>query len=165
MKTYTIRVLAAEAQVTTNISGLLTRDGTIHLVVWLIINILGAVFSEFALIDSAIVNIMQTISPILVSHFMLNLREIYLSDSDDTSLVGSISFTSRLAGNLGAPLDGELGHIDLEDDDLPSVPEPLFSHNPLAEGLVPNLDATTRLPSIRDDVDGSANNIASGSQV
>ena len=76
---------------------------------------------------------------ILLSHFILDLRSIHLSEDDtsgSTHQVTSVRFASNIEGNLGASLDiswatGEERDIDEEEDD-----DIVYSDNPLAVGPI-----------------------------
>ena len=69
--------------------------------------------------------IYSSLTSILLSHFILDLRSIPLSEDDtsgSTHQVTSVRFASNIEGNLGASLDiswatGEERDIDKEDDD------------------------------------------------
>ncbi|KAH9943541.1 hypothetical protein B0H21DRAFT_748865 [Amylocystis lapponica] len=145
------------------------RDGTVYFGVWLAVNILKAIFSVPTIIDNALNNILVIIPQILISHFMLNLREVYNGSSPmSLSSMASIDFASRLTGNMGAAL-GHSG-LSLMDSHTDDVPEPfIISNDPLAVGLIPNLDVQDiELSLIREEphgveVGGSLNNVASGS--
>ena len=81
-----------------------------------------------------------SLTSILLSHFILDLRSIIHLSEDDTSgsthQVTSVRFASNIEGNLGASLDiswatGEERDIDEEEDD-----NIVYSDNPPAVGLV-----------------------------
>ena len=82
--------------------------------------------------------ISYSLSSILLSHFILDLRSIPLSEDDtsgSTHQVTSVRFASNIEGNLGASLDvswatGEDQDIDEEEDN-----DIVYSDNPLAVGL------------------------------
>ena len=83
--------------------------------------------------------IYYSFTSILLSHFILDLRSIPLSEdesSGSTHQVTSVRFASNIEGNLGASLDiswatGEERDIDEEEDD-----NPVYSDNPPAVGLI-----------------------------
>ena len=82
--------------------------------------------------------ISYSLTSILLSHFILDLRSIPLSEdesSGSTHQVTSVRFASNIEGNLGASLDiswatGEDQDIDEEEDN-----DIVYSDNPLAVGL------------------------------
>ena len=82
--------------------------------------------------------IYYSLTSILLSHFILDLRSIPLSEdesSGSTHQVTSVRFASNIEGNLGASLDiswatGEDQDIDEEEDN-----DIVYSDNPLAVGL------------------------------
>ena len=83
--------------------------------------------------------ICYSLTSILLSHFILDLRSIPLSEDDtsgSTNQVTSVRFASNIEGNLGASLDvswatGEERDIDEEEDN-----NIVYSNNPLAVGLI-----------------------------
>ena len=83
--------------------------------------------------------ISYSLTSILLSHFILDLRSIPLSEdesSGSTHQVTSVRFASNIEGNLGGSLDiswatGEERDIDEEEDD-----DIVYSDNPLAVGLI-----------------------------
>ena len=83
--------------------------------------------------------ISYSLTSILLSHFILDLRSFHLSEDDtsgSTRQVTSVRFASNIEGNLGASLDiswatGEERNIDEEEDD-----DIVYSDNPVAVGLI-----------------------------
>ena len=82
--------------------------------------------------------ISYSLTSILLSHFILDLRSIHLSEDDtsgSTRQVTSVRFASNIGANLGGSLDiswatGEDQDIDEEEDN-----DIVYSDNPLAVGL------------------------------
>ena len=82
--------------------------------------------------------ISYSLTSILLSHFILDLRSIPLSEDDSsgsTHQVTSVRFATNIEGNLGATLDiswatGEERDIDEEEDN-----DIVYSDCPLAVGL------------------------------
>ena len=82
--------------------------------------------------------IFYSLTSILLSRFILDLRSIHLSEdqsSGSTHQVTSVRFATNIEGNLGASLDiswatGEDQDIDEEEDN-----DIVYSDNPLAVGL------------------------------
>ena len=81
-----------------------------------------------------------SLTSILLSHFILDLRSIIHLSEDDTSgsihQVTSVRFATNIEGNLGASLDiswatGEERDIDEEEDD-----DSVYSDSPVAAGLI-----------------------------
>ena len=83
--------------------------------------------------------ISYSLTSILRSHFILDLRSIHLSKEDtsgSTHQVTSVRFASNIEGNLGASLDvswatGEERDIDEEEDN-----DIVYSDNPVAVGPI-----------------------------
>ena len=83
--------------------------------------------------------ISSSLTSILLSHFLLDLRSFPLSEdgtSGSTRQVTSVRFASNIEGNLGASLDvswatGEERDIEEEEDD-----DIVYSDNPHAVGLI-----------------------------
>ena len=82
--------------------------------------------------------IYYSFTSILLSHFILDLRSIHLSEDDtsgSTHQVTSVRFASNIGENLGGSLDiswatGEERDIDEEDNDI------VYSDNPVAVGPI-----------------------------
>ena len=75
----------------------------------------------------------------MLSHFILDLRAIYLKDSDCTrsqvtSKITTVRFASFIQGNAGASLE-----ISWKTEKEEGVEE-LYSDNPLAAGLLGDFD-------------------------
>ncbi|KAH9948733.1 hypothetical protein B0H21DRAFT_820668 [Amylocystis lapponica] len=89
---------------------LLLRDGTLYFVLLLILNILHmTLYLTNVFFD--MIYFVGPISSIIISRFLLNLRQVYQTDdSDDArpsfvrSNVSDICFAAAIVGNLGAPL-------------------------------------------------------------
>lgn len=97
-----------------------------------------------------------SIVSILLSRFMFHLRESYLatcspSEFDTMRLSGVVSahYANRLVGNLGAALDfgddenptvSHSVHVPDGDDEALELRTPQISHNPLWDGLAPNVE-------------------------
>ena len=83
--------------------------------------------------------IFYSLTSVLLSHFILDLRSIPLSEDDtsgSTHQVTSVRFASNIGENLGGSLDiswatGEERDIDEEEDN-----DIVYSDNPLAVGLI-----------------------------
>ena len=83
--------------------------------------------------------IYYSLTSILLSHFILDLRSIPLSEDDSsgsTHQVTSVRFASNIGENLGGSLDiswatGEERGTDEEEDD-----NPVYSDSPPAVGLI-----------------------------
>ena len=83
--------------------------------------------------------ISYSLTSILLSHFILDLRSIPLSEDDSsgsTHQVTSVRFASNIGENLGGSLDiswatGEERNIDEEEDN-----NIVYSDNPVAVGLI-----------------------------
>jgi len=91
--------------------------------------------------------------PLLLSRFVLNLREAYLPDQPGVpsfaigSLhISSIHFTATIVGNLGAPLThGDPVHRSLDGEDEDQEPAPITCDDPFAVGLT-DLNTTSGGP-------------------
>ena len=83
--------------------------------------------------------ISYSLTSILLSHFILDLRSFHLSEDDtsgSTHQVTSVRFASNIGENLGGSLDiswatGEERDIDEEEDN-----DIVYSDNPLAVGPI-----------------------------
>ena len=93
----------------------------------------------------------QRLTSILLSHFMLDLRSIYLKGSDPTHAsdhVTTLAFVSNVEGNFGASLDASWATIQRTDSDTEQDEDEIqYSDNPLATGL---LDLENKKQTIQD---------------
>ncbi|KAH9937981.1 hypothetical protein B0H21DRAFT_53642 [Amylocystis lapponica] len=140
---YSVLYTCEEAHIKTSIATLILRDGTIISGIMLMLSLAIMVCFTLAVFNPAAI-FRHTISPMLLSRFMLSLREVYLSGSGTGSgtsrsvgsmqLVPSIAFASNIVGVMGAPLD----HDELSDSFLDAdedLQPPLVSDDPFAAGL------------------------------
>lgn len=113
VKTYRIKQEAVEANMKTTTVTLLLRDGTFYFIVLLVINVLHLTLS-LTNVFSDVTYFSTAMSSVIVSRFLLNLRQVHMEDNypdEQPSFVGSTSrisdvrFASTVVGNLGAPLD------------------------------------------------------------
>ncbi|KAH9941998.1 hypothetical protein B0H21DRAFT_710405 [Amylocystis lapponica] len=137
-------------------SKLILRDGTLYFATLVILNVIYLAVSPFnkqpAPVPPLIIRCVllgraefmpykpSSFTSILISHFMLNLREVYFADYED-ELSGflhsegreTMRFASRVLGNMGAPLaDDQYGHMNpgTEEYELPRI-----SSNPIMAAL------------------------------
>ncbi|OCH88020.1 hypothetical protein OBBRIDRAFT_115613 [Obba rivulosa] len=115
--TYKIKRDADKANVKASLVTFLLRDGTFYFIILLALNTMHMAFY----LTNTFVNIswfIVPISSILISRFLLNLRQVYLparNESGRPSFVRSVHnseshmsdvrFASTFIGNMGAPLD------------------------------------------------------------
>lgn len=113
VKTYRIKQEAVEANMKTTTVTLLLRDGTFYFIVLLVINVLHLTLS-LTNVFSDVTYFSTAMSSVIVSRFLLNLRQVHMEDNypdEQPSFVSSISrisdvrFASTVVGNLGAPLN------------------------------------------------------------
>ncbi|KAH9936023.1 hypothetical protein B0H21DRAFT_64010 [Amylocystis lapponica] len=137
MRTYRIHKHASEVHIKASIATLILRDGTIT---WGIMFMLGLADTVCYYLDVPELDLAydfkSILGPMLLSRFMLSLREVYLSGTGGgtSRSVGSMHFASNIVGVVGAPLDHDEwrdSHIDADEDPQPSQ----ISDNPLAAGL------------------------------
>ncbi len=104
---------------------------------------------------------MASMTSILISRFILNLREVYTPGDSATgslrfSRFSDIQFANSIIGNLGAPL--RFG--EEEEESLDSRPEgegtlvAIISDNPMEYYSSTSLDGTTSAPFEEDEVSG-----------
>ncbi|KZT02208.1 uncharacterized protein LAESUDRAFT_730378 [Laetiporus sulphureus 93-53] len=120
-KTFRLAVEMRKLRIKGSIATMLMRDGTLHFMALLLLNIFniqyvftGSQYSGYAS------NFLLPISSILISRFILNLRQVSYGSVDlDTishSTLDTLDLPSRLVGNFGAELqDTSLG-FDIEDN-------------------------------------------------
>ena len=93
----------------------------------------------------------QRLTSILLSHFMLDLRSIYLKGSDPTHAsdhITTLAFVSNVEGNFGASLDASWATSQRTDSDTEEDEDEIqYSDNPLATGL---LDLENKKQTIQD---------------
>ncbi|KAH9939942.1 hypothetical protein B0H21DRAFT_755571 [Amylocystis lapponica] len=120
-------------------SELLLRDGT-TLFTLNVVNLVAIKYQAFGSIPA----LTGVLSSILISRFLLNLREVYLSGhgtDGSTTLPSKIStarFASAFAGNLGAPLQDAA--FDSEETASEEEERAYISDDPLVVGLFDNSD-------------------------
>ncbi|KAI0696085.1 hypothetical protein BC835DRAFT_894937 [Cytidiella melzeri] len=121
MKTMDIQIMLQKTGtgLRTRVSYLLLRDGTTYFVTILSLNVLSLLSIRVQVFNN-MPSLIDTLTSILVSRFMLNLRDsvsegstesgLHMSDMSDVRFASQRSF--RLVGNLGNPI-----HIDDDDED------------------------------------------------
>ncbi|KAL4251377.1 hypothetical protein ABKN59_005566 [Abortiporus biennis] len=143
-KTAGIRRILKSQQVNTDCSIViyLLRDGTIYFLCLMILNAV-TLMGVKTLTTGGVPIVLQSVTSILISRFMLNLRGVYLpkddsSDSFHPSNISDLQFASNIVGNLGAPLNhsSESHFEELELRNLGEGKEVIReSSNPLSVGL------------------------------
>lgn len=109
-KTYKQVMAARRAQTTTSVSLCLLRDGTIHFVILLTLNLLELLTHRTST-SSIVSSFITGIPPILVNRFMLNLRQV--DAKNDTQTAGGVSnfsapqfrIVDSIYGNFSEPLE------------------------------------------------------------
>lgn len=121
--------VAARLRIRMAVTGVLLRDGTVYFIALLALNI--AQILTFGRSGAAPVTRLVRLLPlVLVSRFMLNLRQCYSTDLDTDAAHFSrftVSFSTSLSilGNIGEPLDhGEAGGAEELAEDLVEPTEP-----------------------------------------
>ncbi|OCH86723.1 hypothetical protein OBBRIDRAFT_837966 [Obba rivulosa] len=150
LQTYRVWRLAAKANIGTGLAQLLLRDGTVYFVALVVFNGAAIICSQ-EMGGNALLDLVSTMSSILMSRFILNLREVYQSNLHEhidiiqisTVQYSSMHFTSStkcsVIGTMGAPVgDDDFLQDRKLDDEWEGDPEqapPLFSEDPLMSGL------------------------------
>jgi len=123
VKTFNMRRLASEHNIRTPLMTLLLRDGSLYFAAIFTLNVADVILLQLVTFG-AVADIVTTLSVILISRFMLNLRDLSLADSEASrssrAEFSSVRFTNVLVGTLGAPLvhgEPEAGLVD-EDPQL-----------------------------------------------
>ncbi|KAJ3476761.1 hypothetical protein NLI96_g10938 [Meripilus lineatus] len=122
--------------------------GTIYFLLLLALNIICAIFDTLpsgnSLDDQGtfVISFQDSLSSILISRFILNLREVYTSkDQESNNPLSSVRFASQLFGVTLEPPGWEKAsgsHRASGDDAIENIPAPVYvSEDPLAEGLFP----------------------------
>ncbi|KAI0763199.1 hypothetical protein BC629DRAFT_1544456 [Irpex lacteus] len=132
IKTAGIRREALRCKINVPISTLLLRDGTIHFILLLCMSVTDMILMFFDPSDNNTNIAIYAFRSITLSHFMINLRQVYLECEGNQALgtlrSSSIRFATSVVGNLGAPLSfGTEGSISMDQLER--------SSNPLAAGL------------------------------
>ncbi|KAJ3476988.1 hypothetical protein NLI96_g10777 [Meripilus lineatus] len=145
-KTASLMTMARRLNTKVTLATLLIRDGTIYFLLLLALNIMCAVFdtlpkgsqAQFGNGGTFVISFQDALSSIVISRFILDLREVYISKNQESNnRMSSVRFASQLSGNIGAPL-GEASGSRGGDDAVENAPAPVFvSEDPLAEGLFP----------------------------
>ncbi|EMD36546.1 hypothetical protein CERSUDRAFT_95835 [Gelatoporia subvermispora B] len=146
--TYRIKRDADKANVKASLATLLLRDGTVYFIILLALNAMHMA----SYLTNTFVNIswfLVPISSILISRFLLNLRQVYHPMNIDTarpsfvrslyqsqSQMSDLRFASTFIGNMGAPLDYNSFSADMDDDrDATSTAAAEISLGDLGYGL------------------------------
>ncbi|OBZ67914.1 hypothetical protein A0H81_12146 [Grifola frondosa] len=110
-KTFGIKRAAMSLHIKATLSTLLLRDGTLYFAILLLLNVVDLVVLQSDVIFNPLPIFIDVFTCILISRFMLNLREVFYSDDPlhdhSASLVSrfsNVNFASNVIGNLGAPL-------------------------------------------------------------
>ncbi|THG96397.1 hypothetical protein EW026_g5432 [Hermanssonia centrifuga] len=118
MKTYRNYKEATRVGLQAKVSSLLLRDGTTYFIALLLMNIAQVVLKTLPSLggDSPIgISVISTLNPILISRFLLNLREAGQSDNQQSLSSFSaprfhVPTLPTLIGNMGEELNHSLGH-------------------------------------------------------
>ncbi|KAI0941891.1 hypothetical protein AcV7_002456 [Taiwanofungus camphoratus] len=150
-KTYWISRESSRLGWNTPLITLLLRDGTLYFMLFLLIEILDIIGyglgSDFILWD-VWTYFDEVFLVIFTSRFMLDLRGVYLTNSDcasvttQTGRISDVRFVSNVVGNLGAPLYHKRNMTTMseqmvfarEAEDWAAVE---VANNPLLAGLMP----------------------------
>ncbi|THG98181.1 hypothetical protein EW026_g3951 [Hermanssonia centrifuga] len=125
-KTFGHRIDAIRAGVQTPLSALLLRDGTVYFATLLSLNIVQVLIRT---VDSSdpVSQLIETLTPILISRFLLNLRQLGEPENETQSRFNSrvsipgfrVPTLESVVGNMGADLDhGPTKEVD-EGADIP----------------------------------------------
>ncbi|RPD56564.1 hypothetical protein L226DRAFT_455382 [Lentinus tigrinus ALCF2SS1-7] len=123
--TYKIKKTAVLNNVKTSLVDLLLRDGSVYFCTMLVFNVLHIVVN-FAEEVSFMGDIADVITSILVSRFIINLRDLDSRDLLEQSHSGStaggtVVFASNLIESMGAPLERSSIPIEVGDGDEPET--------------------------------------------
>ncbi|KAI0365794.1 hypothetical protein BV20DRAFT_1056178 [Pilatotrama ljubarskyi] len=129
IKTYEVKKLAAVLRTDASFSYLLLRDGTLYFGTMLILNAVDLIVLRSDVIFNPLPIFIDVFTCILISRFMLNLREVAgrasgsgLSTSEVSSRISTVRFSPDIVGDLGAPLGhGEWVGTTLNVDALSTV--------------------------------------------
>ncbi|TCD68167.1 hypothetical protein EIP91_011445 [Steccherinum ochraceum] len=112
MKTLGSKKAARRLKDRTPLVILLLRDGTLHFLLMLILNLAQIIVASLPRANNALSYFMSPLTSILISRFLLNLRRINDADEREatsvflnTSIFSARQFHSELIGNLGEELD------------------------------------------------------------
>ncbi|KAH8099747.1 hypothetical protein BXZ70DRAFT_940940 [Cristinia sonorae] len=107
MKTYQLSKDARAVKFSVSTSTLLLKDGSLQFTALTVLCIYEAVWAVTRGTDS-MYSLVIALSSVLISNFVLNLRQVYLPDPVETqssAIFASFStFATNVIGNLGAPL-------------------------------------------------------------
>ncbi|KAI0937649.1 hypothetical protein AcV5_000436 [Taiwanofungus camphoratus] len=145
-KTADIRKLAKCLSIETGIISLLLRDGSTYFLLLLFLNIAQIIVSAEVTGDSALSYFVSPVTSILISRFLLNLRQVHLSSEPGTHPTQSAVLSSYISdlhfmvGNLGAPLRHDTTSSVAENPELEDVPR--LMKEPFLAGLIPEPNDT-----------------------
>ncbi|KAH9949955.1 hypothetical protein B0H21DRAFT_819653 [Amylocystis lapponica] len=111
-KTYGIKRIASQLHVKATLTTMLLRDGTVYFATLLVLNFVSLIVLKTSVVEiNPVPKFVDAFTCILISRFILKLREVFLTDADDTLRTqfsterSAPQFASRFLGNLGAPLE------------------------------------------------------------
>ncbi|RDX51742.1 hypothetical protein OH76DRAFT_1346339 [Lentinus brumalis] len=119
-KTWTIKRESTRLGIHTPYVTLLLRDGTLYFLIILFIQSFGIISVSVGALNFVLWGVWpyfdQVFTVIFLTRFMLNLRGVYLVDSDDdrrtdaadSAATITMRFSSSIVGNMGAPLNSSL---------------------------------------------------------
>ncbi|OBZ69330.1 hypothetical protein A0H81_10860 [Grifola frondosa] len=121
-KTYEIKRAASQANLTASLAMLLLRDGTLYFVVLLTFNVLHVAFVFTGQFTMSLV-FEEPLTSILISRFLLNLREVSLSGQNGgleterpsfirSGMEGPPGFTASFINPLGAAVHRTVSFLD-----------------------------------------------------
>ncbi|KAK7682106.1 hypothetical protein QCA50_014692 [Cerrena zonata] len=143
---------SSEARVQTTLTSTLLRNGSIQFGTLLVLNIIAVILDSLSVANiqeasisslSNFIYFQQIFNSILLSHFILDLHSIYLTESNPGSQTNprstGMEFAASVQGNIAASLDiswatGEESERDIEEDE-----EIWYSNNPLTDGLLQDI--------------------------
>ncbi|KAL7277118.1 hypothetical protein ACG7TL_008963 [Trametes sanguinea] len=168
IKTYEIKRLSRGLQSNATFSALILRDGTLYFGTLLALNVADLIVLRSNVLFDPLPVFIDVFTCILISRFMLNLRQVAEVGSgnpsstfrtDATSRMSTVHFAANLVGDLGSPLahvgwkpaleseDSEAqSHAD-NDDDLVFSRDVLIEIESSANTLAPDSDVLARVDS------------------
>ncbi|KAH9919350.1 hypothetical protein B0H21DRAFT_713016 [Amylocystis lapponica] len=147
IKTYGIKRIASQMHVKATLTTMLLRDGTVYFATLLILNVVSLIVLKSSVEINPVPNFIDAFTCILISRFILNLREAFSINADDTfrtqfsSQLSVPQFASRFLGNLGAPLEHGTTFVSENTGTTTAWDSVAFaelSKDPLAAGLFPD---------------------------
>jgi len=146
-RTYRIKKEAVPLRMETPLATMLLRDGTVYFLGFLAMNIVQTIVWALNLNFAPTDALEQVYTSIVISRFLLDLRQVAIKPFEDAganlqsntlSRFSNLRFASRIVDNMGADLDGTFGIGTFEE--RPGDDQGEDGHGEASQGVPPVID-------------------------